>query len=536
MTEVKAEIQFKKFNNKFNPSQKTLVVGLGTKGNEFQISAQAKKWPLVKSLFESVFSGEEAFKNLEGFHGKLGQSFFFASTNLVEGYKNLLLIGLGESEKLTAQNFLSLGASLGQAVKSQGLSGVELALESLVPKSLKAGEDRAGRKIPGGKLELTDAYEKILSGLHLGLYEFTAYKSQDKNSKKSKKIAFNVVSTSLTDSQGKKLLLKSEILSESVYIARDLMNTPPNDLRPNDMAQTASKIGRTAGFTTTIWDEKRLKKEGMNGILTVGRGSKAPPRLIVMSHNASKKNLPTLVLVGKGVSFDTGGISIKPSPGMDAMKMDMGGAATVIGAMSGIARSKAPVRVIGIVGAAENMPDGDATRPGDVYTSYTGKTVEVLNTDAEGRLVLADCLGYAKTFNPDAVIDLATLTGAVVIALGAACQAVMGNDAKLIESFIDRSYAEGEPSWELPLFQSYVDDIKGKVADLQNIGTNRSAGSSKAGAFLGEFVDYPWLHVDIAGVMDAGAKDQGAHCVQGASGIPTRSLVEFAYHFKKKKK
>ncbi len=527
MTPLKAEIHFQKFTPSAPKSVKfkdTLVVGVTETKSGYKFSPSVKGWKDLQIAMTSLGS-------IDGFNAKRGSTSFLANQHHLGSHKNLLLVGLGEESKFSAQDFLSLGASIGLALRNCGIKAADFALESLLPAGLKIAEDRAGRKDPGGKLESTDVYERLLSGIQLGLYQFNSYKSE---ADKQGPLKIQILGTSITTTQAKQFVDKSKTYSEATYIARDLMNTPGNDMQPAHLAEFATKLGKKSGFSTTVWDEKRLAKEGMNGILAVGKGSKAPPRLIVMNYNASKKNAPTLVLVGKGVTFDTGGISLKPGQGMEAMKMDMGGSASVIAAMHGIAQSKAPIRVVGIVGAAENMPSGEATRPGDIYTSLSGKTVEVINTDAEGRLVLADCLTYAKTFKPTAVIDLATLTGAVIIALGGTAQAIMGNNAKLIEAFKNTSYKEGEPSWELPLFPAYIEDMRGKVADLQNIGNSRAAGSSKAGAFLGEFVDYPWLHIDIAGVMDAGAKDQGQHCPQGATGIPTRSLIEFAVDMKKK--
>ncbi len=528
MTPLKAAILFQKFTpnaGKFKFSD-TLIIGVTPEKKGFKVPAVIKGWKELNSAFASIGS-------IDGFDAKRGTIGLLLNQNHLSSHKNLLFIGLGEDLKFSARDFLSLGATLAQKLQNSKLDNCDILLETLVPANLKIAEDRAGRKDPGGKLEVLEAYERVLSGMQLGLYSFDDYKTPSPNQDSSKTIKIKWLGLQTTPAQSKKILDKSEIYSESVFIARDLMNTPANDMQPTHLSDYAIKLGKKSGFSTVIWDEKRLAKERMNGILAVGIGSKAPPRLIVMSHNASKKNLPLLVLVGKGVTFDTGGISLKPGQGMEAMKMDMGGSATVIAAMNGIAKTKAPLRVIGIVGAAENMPSADATRPGDIYTAHSGKTIEVINTDAEGRLVLADCLSYAKSFNPNAVIDVATLTGAVIIALGGTCQAIMGNNAELIEAFNQVSYHEGEPSWELPLFPAYLEDMKGKISDLQNIGSSRSAGSSKAGSFLGEFVDYPWLHIDIAGVMDAGSKDQGQHCVYGATGIPTRSLIEFANTMKK---
>jgi leucyl aminopeptidase len=533
MSTLKASLSFKKM-----PAFKgddaalgALVVALakGEKGAETAASLKAPKE--LDGAFEAALSHKPfkgAWGSVAGFYNRpLG----------LEGlpYAHLIVAGVGTSSDAHAQNALVLGAKLAQEFKSAQLESVDLFVDSFFnladPKNAStAPADFAGRPIQNGVLDRATLIEKLAVGLHLGAYGFDSYKSKKTP---TKELSIRFISRAFDEKRGAAIVARASVLAESVYVARDLMNTPANDLRPADLAAAAADLGKKSGFKTTIWDEKKLKSEGMNGILFVGMGSEAPPRLITMEHNGSRKDLPTLVLVGKGITFDTGGISIKPAAGMEHMKHDMGGAANVIAAMYGIAKTKVPARVIGIVASAENMPSGSAGRPGDIYTAFGGITVEVLNTDAEGRLVLGDALHYAKQFNPDAVIDIATLTGAVLVGLGGACSGIMGNNGSLIDGFAQASHTEGERVWELPLYEVFADDMKSKIADLQNIGSSRNAGSQKGGAFLNFFVDgaYPWLHVDIAGVMDA-TKEQGAHCAGGATGIPTRSLIEFATNFK----
>jgi leucyl aminopeptidase len=534
MTPLKADLSFKKINSLRNHSGKGLLV-LGVTQDSKDTSKLSWLPALKKSKeFTSLLAMISTIERFKGDSGE-GLALYKQSSILSQfsSYSDLLLFGLGQFKDIGAQDALILGAKLGQELRNTKVTEADVYLDSLISAPSGQAVDYAGRKDPAGKLSAEAFFEKLFVGLQLGLYSFEDYKSSDKK-ESSKAIELRLLSSSMTEVQVRKILDRIHTLSESVYIARDLMNMPPNDLYPESLAQKAQEIGRKAGFSTTVWDEKKLAAEGMNGILAVGKASVRQPRFIIMQHNATQKRLPTLVLVGKGITFDTGGISLKPGAGMEAMKMDMGGAASVIAAMYGIAKAKAPVRVIALVSAAENMPDGNATRPGDIYKAYGGKTVEILNTDAEGRLVLADALVYAKTFKPDAVIDTATLTGAVCVALGGACVGIMGNNARLLEAFQLAGAKEGERAWELPLYKEYGDDMKSKVADIQNIGTNRNAGSQKGGAFLNFFVDnaYPHLHVDIAGVMDA-TKEQGPHCTGGGTGIPTRSLIEFAVNFKK---
>ena len=370
MTPLKAEIHFQKFTPSAPKSVKfkdTLVVGVTETKSGYKFSPSVKGWKDLQIAMTSLGS-------IDGFNAKRGSTSFLANQHHLGSHKNLLLVGLGEESKFSAQDFLSLGASIGLALRNCGIKAADFALESLLPAGLKIAEDRAGRKDPGGKLESTDVYERLLSGIQLGLYQFNSYKSE---ADKQGPLKIQILGTSITTTQAKQFVDKSKTYSEATYIARDLMNTPGNDMQPAHLAEFATKLGKKSGFSTTVWDEKRLAKEGMNGILAVGKGSKAPPRLIVMNYNASKKNAPTLVLVGKGVTFDTGGISLKPGQGMEAMKMDMGGSASVIAAMHGIAQSKAPIRVVGIVGAAENMPSGEATRPGDIYTPSLVKRLKL---------------------------------------------------------------------------------------------------------------------------------------------------------------
>jgi leucyl aminopeptidase len=536
MTPLKAEIRFKKITSLAKHN------GTGTLVIAFHQDAKAEGSPqllLALRKLKELLPLTTALKKLPRFKAAAGEglALYQQSSSLLKeipAFEDLMLFGLGKIEKPTLQDILVLGAKLGQELRNNKITTAEVFVDSFLFAPTAHAVDFAGRKNLAGKIEKDDLLEKLLVGLQLGLYSFDNYKSKKKDGSKAEAIEIRLLSSSLNESQAKQILDRVLVASESTYIARDLMNTPANDLRPSDLAKRATELGKKAGFTTTVWDEKKLESEQMNGILAVGKGSSAPPRLIVMQHNATKKGVPTLVLVGKGITFDSGGISIKPAAGMEYMKMDMGGSAAVIAAMYGIGKSKLPIRVIGIVASAENMVSGDATRPGDIYKAYGGKTVEVLNTDAEGRLVLADALEYAKSFKPDAVVDVATLTGAVMVALGGACSGIMGNNAALIKAFHEASAAQGERTWELPLFEVYADDMRSKIADLQNIGSSRNAGSQKGGAFLHAFVEdsYPWLHVDIAGVMDA-TKEQGAHCPGGGTGMPTRSLIELAANFKK---
>jgi len=329
------------------------------------------------------------------------------------------------------------------------------------------------------------------------------------------------------------------VLAECQNLARDLSNEPANELPPAALAREAQKVAKETGLRVEVMGPAQLKRHGMNAILAVGQGSSNPPRLVVLEHNAPPKGKrgkpspkrPTLCIVGKGVTFDSGGISIKPSAGMDEMKHDMSGAAAVVGAMRACALLNVPLHVVGVIGAVENMPSGTAYRPGDVVAAMSGTTIEVLNTDAEGRVVLADALHYARTrFEPQAIIDLATLTGACVIALGKWATGLFGNNERLIERVRRAGEATAERAWPMPLWEGHRKAIRSDVADIKNTG-GREAGSSTAAAFLAAFVDdTPWVHLDIAGT---GWTSKGtSYQPKGATGVGVRLLLELLREWK----
>jgi len=319
-------------------------------------------------------------------------------------------------------------------------------------------------------------------------------------------------------------LRRGQVSVDAACLARDLVNTPPMELRPRDLARAATRAVRGTSATVDVWDERRIAAERLGGLIGVASGAAEPPRLIRMSYRAGKGR-PTVALIGKGITFDSGGLSLKPANGMMTMKDDMGGAAAVICALAALARLKVGVNVVGWVAATENMPSGTAIHPGDVLTIRNGKTVEVLNTDAEGRLILADALSLAAEQKPDAMIDVATLTGAQRVALGGSIAAVMGNDRSLVSRVIDAGEAAGELYWELPLHAPYRKQLDSDVADIKNVTTGPGAGTITAGLFLHEFVeDIPWAHLDIA--SPAWAEADEAYIARGGTGFGTRTLIE----------
>jgi leucyl aminopeptidase len=326
-------------------------------------------------------------------------------------------------------------------------------------------------------------------------------------------------------------LHQGKILGEGITLARRLVNEPASEIYPESFAARAQTIAKGCGIQCEIWDEKRLAAEKCGSLLAVGQASDRPARLVILSYHGGKPNDAPLALVGKGVTFDSGGLSIKPNDGMKTMKCDMAGAATVLAAVQAIAQLKLPVNVIGLCGLVENLINGKAMKLGDVLTARSGKTIEVLNTDAEGRLVLADVLDVAVERKPAKIVDLATLTGACVVALGNDVAGAMSNNDPWQDEVLAASKAAGEPLWPLPMFPEYNEHIKSEVADIKNVGDGRWGGAIAGAKFLEEFVkDVPWVHLDIAG--PAFLESPRAWQDAGASGAFVRTLVELARRFK----
>jgi leucyl aminopeptidase len=378
-------------------------------------------------------------------------------------------------------------------------------------------------------LNTTDAVAfigKAVEGAILGAYSFDKYRREKSP---LSKISVDLVALRSQDQENRHYLDRYTIVSEAINEARDIINEPGSVATPEYLAATARRIAKEVGLDVKVWDEKKLEKEGFNGLLQVGRGSAHPPRLIRLAYRP-KKSKGHLVFVGKGVTFDTGGISLKPADKMWEMKGDMSGGAAVLFALKAIGQLKPDVNVTGIVPTAENSPDANAQRPGDIFYAKNGKSIMVDNTDAEGRLILTDGLALASEDKPTHILDIATLTGAVVRALGLSIAGVMGNNPRLIQSVIRSGENHGESFWELPLPEEYKELLKTPCADLNNIG-GPLAGALTAGLFLQEFVPQgvPWAHLDIAGpyLRDKDWKYYEA----GAIGFGTKTLVDLAERF-----
>ncbi len=373
-----------------------------------------------------------------------------------------------------------------------------------------------------------DAVGAVAEGALLGAYAFLRYRSSDNGSADRAPVAaITVCADSASEPASKAAVSRAEVVAEAVSLVRDLVNTPPSDLRPADLASEATTAGAVTGIKVEVMDDKALKKGGYGGIIGVGQGSSSPPRMVKLTwrHPKAKAHL---ALVGKGVTFDSGGLSLKPADAMITMKCDMGGAAAVMAATRAIARLKLPVNVTTWAPMVENMPSGTAQRPSDVLTMYSGKTVEVLNTDAEGRLILADALARACEDSPDVLVDVATLTGAVVIALGHRTSAIMSNDDDLRARVQDAAERAGEPMWPMPLPEELRAGLKSSVADIANIG-ERFGGALTAAIFLKEFVaeGTKWAHLDIAGTAFNESEPWG-YTPKGGTGAGVRTLIRLA--------
>ncbi|MFQ5801262.1 MAG: leucyl aminopeptidase [Candidatus Methylomirabilales bacterium] len=375
-----------------------------------------------------------------------------------------------------------------------------------------------------GGLGFKEVAQAVTEGALLGLYTFDRYKKEEDHK------AIEEVSLLLRDQmqrfEVRDACARGQIIAEAVNLARDLVNEPSNSLTPQDLAAQAQAVAKAHRLTCQILERRQLQRLGMGAFLGVAQGSSQPPILLVLSYQGGREKQPDLGLVGKGITFDSGGISIKPSEGMEQMKGDMAGGAAVIAAMAAIARLKPAINVTGIVPACENLPSGFALKPGDVVRAMDGKTIEVINTDAEGRLILADALCYARKLKCQRLVDAATLTGACVVALGSVRTGAFTNDQGWMDQVRAAAEVVGEKMWQMPMDGEYDEQLKSDVADIKNVG-GRKAGAVTAAKFLNRFVgETPWVHLDIAGTSQA-EKEKG-YGPKGATGVPVRTLVRLA--------
>lgn len=418
----------------------------------------------------------------------------------------VLLVGCGKEKEITTTAYRKINCAMVNTLESSGTTEASSYLT----------------EVPIKKRDITWKVRQSIEAIDECLYQFKQLKSESKSSRRPlRKFIFSVSGRGqLMD--GEQAVRHGMAVSVGIKLAKDLGNMPGNICTPTYLASESAKLEKHhKDIKVNVLEEKDMDKLGMGSLLSVSRGSAQPPKLICIEYNAGKKDQAPIVLVGKGVTFDSGGISLKPGAGMDEMKFDMCGAASVIGTMAACAELLLPVNVVGIVPAVENMPDASATRPGDVVTSMSKQTIEILNTDAEGRLILCDALTYAEKYKPDVVIDIATLTGACVVALGAHPAGLMGNHKPLINDLLNAGNESGDRCWELPLWEDYQDQLSSNFADMANIG-GKGAGTITAACFLSRFTKkYNWGHLDIAGVAWKSGKQKGA------TGRPVGLLMQY---------
>jgi leucyl aminopeptidase len=458
---------------------------------------------------EAVRSAAEPALSSGDFSGKKGETALLYADLAAN---RLLLVGLGDRSAFNLEGLRRVAATVAKRARSLGVREAAFALP---------GPEGAG---------VEDSARAAAEGATLGLYRFVRYKTGGKGAELADaddarelegfELVLDGPALETDASKGADVGVK---VAAATLLARDLANEPSNTATPEYLAGKAREIAERYGMEVTVLDRAGIEEEGLAGLAAVGRSAKNEPRFIVLEHRRGA-DAPPVVLVGKAVTFDSGGISIKPSSGMEDMKFDMSGGAAVLGTMEAVGALDLALNVVALVPATENLPGGDAFKPGDVLRMHSGKTVEILSTDAEGRLILADALSYARRYEPAAVVDCATLTGACHVALGDYASGLMGNDEDLIAEVRAASETTGERAWPLPLFDEYTEQIEGDVADIKNSG-GRYGGALTAGAFLKEFADYPWAHLDIAGT--AYGKKGNAYTPKGATGAPARLLVEF---------
>lgn len=421
--------------------------------------------------------------------------------------QRIVLVGLGKKSEINLEKIRAAFSKVMQHLRSLNIKEAATSLDLNI--------------LPGEKDKIVQA---VVEGVLLGLYQYTPYKTVGREDIKEIE-QLNIVSDAENYSVVESAVKNAQVITGGVYFARDLISAPSNEMTPSIMARKAGEIARKKNVNCKVLDRAKMKKMGMNALLGVASGSNEEPKFIILEYSGGKRSEAPVVLVGKGLTFDSGGISIKPAEKMDEMKSDMSGGAAVMATIMVAADLRLPLNIVGLIPATENMPSGTAYKPGDILKSYSGKTIEIINTDAEGRLILADALHYAAKYKPAAIVDVATLTGACVIALGDDVIGMLGTDDNLKEKITKAARETGELVWELPLLEHYFELIKSDIADYKNTG-GRAAGTITAAAFLSKFVgDFPWVHLDIAG--PAWSSKDKSYIPKGAAGVAVRLLTEY---------
>jgi leucyl aminopeptidase len=447
----------------------------------------------------------QRMKSGKEFSGKPGTSRLIYTFGRLAA-ERLLLVGLGKKAELTAERLRQAAGSAMQALRTARVASFASVLQAAA--------------------SVENGVQAVCEGAMLGSYSFDLYKTKDKEERFSFESMTLIMEGGAAANDANNAIARADAVCQGAVLARDLVSHPGNVVTTGYLADAAHDLAARRALTCLVLETDYLEELGMNALLSVGKGSAEPPRLIVLEYHGAPDRVRPVVLVGKGITFDTGGISLKPREGMEDMKTDMAGAATVLGTLEAAALLKLPVNLVGVIPTAENMPGGKAYKPGDVITAMSGATIEINNTDAEGRLVLCDALHYARTnYNPAVMIDLATLTGACVVALAHETSGLMGNDRRLIDDLKRAADRSGERVWELPLWDEYGEFMKSDIADLKNSG-GRYGGAITAGWFLKQFVgDTRWAHIDIAGT--AWLDKSRPYIPKGASGYGVRLLIEY---------
>ena len=459
----------------------------------FENGSLTKQGQAIDTLLDDQISKAQERGDINGKHCE--------TTTFYSKHGPVIVIGLGKVDDFQTECLRKVGGTLAK-------------------KAIAKKYDHVACENFGGK-GTADFGQAIAEGLIMGSYQFNDYMTK----KKDELFELHKVTVSGGSRVG---MGKGSIIANGVCFARNLGNHPGNVTTPTRLAEEARKIGRSGKMKVSVFDRKKFTEMGMGALAGVAAGTDEPPKFILMEYWGTKKSVKPKVLVGKGLTFDSGGISIKPAAKMDEMKFDMCGSAVVLGCMYAIAALKPKINVVGAISSTENLSGAKAYKPGDILTAYNGKTIEVLNTDAEGRLILADALSYvSKHYDPAFIFDFATLTGAVLVALGHIATGIMGTDEKLIEKVKKSSKKTGEKVWEFPLWEEYCEQVQSKIADVKNIGAPRQAGTIAGGAFLKEFVgeDIPWCHFDIAGTA-WGEKEKPYGPKAGATGNVIRLVLD----------
>lgn len=473
-----------------------IIVGLFD-SKKLSAAAKAVDTAAKQALTRAAASGDIS--------GKVGSTLLLHAVPGITA-ERVLLVGLGAEKEYDRKAFSNAMTGAFKALKGTAVTDVTISMNT------KFSADELLWKIEQAAVLAID-----------GAYRFDQLKSKTDTKNVGKSLVFHI-DGKVDEAKVKLAIARGNAIGEGMSLTKTLGNLPPNLCTPAYLADTAKQLAKAYKFKAEILEKKDMEKLGMNTLLSVSKASYLPPKFIILKHEGGKKGDKPVVLVGKGITFDTGGISLKPSAEMDEMKYDMGGAAAMLGTMKTVGMLKLPLNVIMLVPTCENMPGGNATRPGDIVKSMAGITVEILNTDAEGRLILCDALTYAERFKPAVVVDAATLTGAMVIALGHITTGIFANDDALAAELVASGVQKLDPAWHLPMFEEYNDLLKSNFADLPNISGGRAGGSITAACFLSRFTkEYKWAHLDIAGTAWKSGADKGA------TGRPVPLLSQFLF-------